>query len=106
MSEALPTTRRVSNDPPPSHPISRIAADAARERRGPSRLERSGLGLPFFYNSPTEARVGIPLYVGGETQAQTDSSAETATTALPDVLAAWLESSTEVRKSLRQFLAS
>ena len=53
-----------------------------------------------------DGNLSIALYVGGETQAQTDAAMETATTALPDALARWLQSSSEVRKSLRLFLAS
>lgn len=34
-----------------------------------------------------EGNLSIPLYVGGETQAQTDTFTETATTTLPDALA-------------------
>jgi hypothetical protein len=33
-----------------------------------------------------EGNLSIPLYVGGETQAQTDAATETATTALPVAL--------------------
>jgi len=47
-----------------------------------------------------EGNLSIPLYVGGETQAQTDAAAESATSALPDALAGWLESSSIVRSSL------
>lgn len=47
-----------------------------------------------------EGNLSIPLYVGGESQAKTDAAAETATTALPDKLAAWLKSSATVRRSL------
>ena len=53
------------------------------------------------------AKVGnlsIPLYVGGETQAQADAATVTATTALPDALAAWLKSSKSVRASLETLL--
>lgn len=45
-----------------------------------------------------ERNLSIPLYVGGETQA--DAAAESATTALPVALAEWLQSSQQVRKSL------
>ena len=48
-----------------------------------------------------ESNLSIPLYVGGETQAETDAAAETATTALPTALSTWLESSTLVRKALQ-----
>ena len=48
--------------------------------------------------------LSIPLYVGGETQAQTDAATETATTALPDAITAWLESSVGVRQSLHSLL--
>ncbi|MCB1210274.1 MAG: N-6 DNA methylase, partial [Verrucomicrobiales bacterium] len=51
-----------------------------------------------------EGNLSIPLYVGGETQAQTDAAIETATTALPDALASWLESSEKVRQSLASLL--
>ena len=47
-----------------------------------------------------EGNLSIPLYVGGETQAQTDAAIESATTALPDALAGWLTSSAAVRSSL------
>ena len=51
-----------------------------------------------------EGNLSIPLYVSGETQAQTDAASETATMALPDALAAWLDSSRSVRKSLEALL--
>ena len=51
-----------------------------------------------------EANLSIPLYVGGETQAQADAATVTATTALPDALAAWLKSSKSVRASLETLL--
>ena len=47
-----------------------------------------------------DGNLSIPLYVGGETRVQTDAAAETATTAFPVALAAWLKSSQQVRKSL------
>lgn len=47
-----------------------------------------------------EGNLSIPLYVGGETQAQTDAAAGSATTALPVALTEWLQSSQQVRKSL------
>jgi hypothetical protein len=50
--------------------------------------------------------LSIPLYVGGETQAQTDAATETATTALPDALAGWLESSAAVRQSLHTLFSA
>jgi type I restriction enzyme M protein len=53
-----------------------------------------------------EGNLSIPLYVGGETQAQTDAAAGTATTALPDALADWLQSSSSVRRSLDALLSS
>ena len=43
--------------------------------------------------------LSIPLYVGEETQARTDVATESAM-ALPGALAAWLDSSTAVRKAL------
>jgi type I restriction enzyme M protein len=51
-----------------------------------------------------EGNLSIPLYVGGETQAQTDAATKTATTALPYTLAAWLRSSAAVRHSLGSFV--
>jgi len=51
-----------------------------------------------------EGNLSIPLYVGGETQAQTDAAAESATSALPDALAGWLQSSHKVRSSLSALL--
>ena len=51
-----------------------------------------------------EGNLSIPLYVGGETQAQADAATVTATTALPDALAAWLKSSKSVRASLETLL--
>jgi type I restriction enzyme M protein len=53
-----------------------------------------------------DGNLSIPLYVGGETQAQTDAAAETATTALPEALSVWLESSIAVRSSLASLLNS
>ena len=47
-----------------------------------------------------EGNLSIPLYVGGETQAQTDAATESATTALPVALTEWIQSSQQVRKSL------
>ena len=51
-----------------------------------------------------EGNLSIPLYVGGETQAQTDAATESATTALPVALASWLEISAGVRQSLHSLL--
>lgn len=54
-----------------------------------------------------EGNLSIPLYVGGETQAQTDAAtAETAIRALPDALAGWLDSSRKVRDSLQSLLSA
>ena len=47
-----------------------------------------------------EGNLSIPLYVGGETRAQTDATTGAAATDLPDALAAWMESSGRVRSSL------
>ena len=52
-----------------------------------------------------DGNLSIPLYVGGETQAQTDAAAESATTALPDALKGWLESSDALRDSLQTLLS-
>lgn len=51
-----------------------------------------------------EGNLSIPLYVGGETQAQTDAATETATTALPEALLSWLESSRKIQDSLQALL--
>jgi type I restriction enzyme M protein len=53
-----------------------------------------------------EGNLSIPLYVGGETQAQTDAAAESATTALPEALAGWLKSSGSVRQALQALLSA
>jgi type I restriction enzyme M protein len=47
-----------------------------------------------------EGSLNITLYIGAETQAQTDAAAESATTALPVALTEWLQSSQQVRKFL------
>jgi type I restriction enzyme M protein len=47
-----------------------------------------------------EGSLNITLYIGAETQAQTDAAAESATTALQVALTEWLQSSQQVRKSL------
>lgn len=46
-----------------------------------------------------EGNLSIPLFVG-ETQAQTDAVAESATTALPDALAGWVRSSLQLKQVL------
>jgi type I restriction enzyme M protein len=51
-----------------------------------------------------EGNLSIPLYVGGETQAQTDAATESATTVLPDSLAGWIRSAEIVRQSLTAIL--
>jgi type I restriction enzyme M protein len=51
-----------------------------------------------------DGNLSIPLYVGGETQAQTDAASATAATSLPDALAAWMESSQALRQSLATLL--
>jgi type I restriction enzyme M protein len=51
-----------------------------------------------------EGNLSIPLYVGGETQEQTDAVTETPNSALPDALAAWLESASKVRIALGALL--
>jgi len=53
-----------------------------------------------------DGNLSIPLDVGGETQAQSDAATESATTALPDALSAWLKSSSAVRLSLEALLQS
>jgi type I restriction enzyme M protein len=47
-----------------------------------------------------EGNLSIPLYVGGERQAQTDAATVSSTTALPDALAGWLESSARLREAV------
>jgi type I restriction enzyme M protein len=53
-----------------------------------------------------EGNLSIPLYVGSETQAKTARATESASTALPDALAEWLQNSSSVRRSLDAFLSS
>ena len=53
-----------------------------------------------------EGNLSNPQWVGGETQAQSDAAAETASSALPVALAAWLESSAAVRQSLQSLLVA
>ena len=60
--------------------------------------------MPIEEIRAKEGNLSIPLYVGGETQAQADAATVTATTALPDALAAWLKSSKSVRASLETLL--
>lgn len=52
-----------------------------------------------------EGNLSIPLYVGGETTAQTKAGTESATSVLPTALSAWLESSVAVRKSIKALLS-
>jgi type I restriction enzyme M protein len=51
-----------------------------------------------------EGNLSIPLYVGGEMQAQTYAATGTSTTALPDAVAGWLKTSPEVRSALAKLL--
>jgi type I restriction enzyme M protein len=51
-----------------------------------------------------EGNLSIPLYVGGETQAQNDITTATAVTALPDALATWVKSSQQLRQCLADLL--
>ncbi len=51
-----------------------------------------------------DGSLNITLYISGETQAQTDSGTDAATTALPDALAGWLKSAQTVRDSLEGLL--
>ena len=60
--------------------------------------------MPIEEIRAKEGNLSIPLYVGGETQAQSDAATELAITALPEALASWLESSADVRKSLQTIL--
>lgn len=53
-----------------------------------------------------EGNLSIPLYVGGETQMQTDAANGTAATGLTDALAARLDSSNQVRASLSNLLST
>jgi hypothetical protein len=62
--------------------------------------------LPIEKIRAKEGNVSIPLYVGGESQANFDGATETASTALPEALTRWLETSAEVRRSLRPLLVS
>lgn len=51
-----------------------------------------------------EGNLSIPLYISGETQAQTDAASQPVTTALPDALGTWLESSVRLRKSIESLI--
>jgi type I restriction enzyme M protein len=51
-----------------------------------------------------DGNLSIPLYVGGETQAQNDAATEIAPRALPDALASWLHSSQAVRTVVTHLL--
>jgi len=51
-----------------------------------------------------DGNLSIPLYVGGETQAQLDQVADSAASALPAALSDWLASSTTCRHSLANLL--
>ena len=62
--------------------------------------------IPIEEIRAKEGSLNITLYVGGETQAQTDAAVETAATALPDALKCWLESSSQLRNSLSSLLSS
>ena len=53
-----------------------------------------------------EGNLSIPLYVGGETQTQSDGTAEPAAAALPDALASWLQSAASVRKQLNALISA
>ena len=55
--------------------------------------------MPIEEIRANEGNMSIPLYVGGETQAQTDAATKTVTSALSDALAKWIQSSPQVRKS-------
>ncbi len=75
-------------------------------RHDPSHTIVSTRVVPIEEIRAKEGNLSIPLYVGGETQAQTDAATETATSALPNALAGWLESSTAVRQSLQSLLTA
>jgi hypothetical protein len=75
------------------------------------RLTDSEFAHQFVFNADTrvvpieeirakEGKLSIPLYVGGETQAQTDATSESAPTALPDALVGWLKSSENLKATL------
>jgi type I restriction enzyme M protein len=53
-----------------------------------------------------EGSLNITLYIGSETQAQSDAAAESATTALPEALSGWLESSAKLRSALSSLLSA
>jgi len=52
-----------------------------------------------------EGSLNITLYIGAETQAQTDAATQTATTALPDAFERWIASSKDVREALLTLIA-
>jgi type I restriction enzyme M protein len=51
-----------------------------------------------------EGNLSIPLYIGGETRAKTDTWARSATTMLPDALGGWMDASVRLRKSIESLL--
>lgn len=101
--------------------VNEVTRERAQSFLTDDHIERIVQAYERFKNEPGLARVAtleeirakdgnkdgnlsIPLYVGGESQAQTDVSDvsdESATTALPMALSTWLESSVAVRKSLK-----
>lgn len=51
-----------------------------------------------------EGSLSIMLYIGADTQAQTDAATETSSTVLPEALSGWLESSVRRRKSIESLI--
>jgi type I restriction enzyme M protein len=60
--------------------------------------------VPIAEIRAKEGNLSIPLYVGGETQEQTDADTDSATMALPDALFSWVESSRKARAALENLM--
>jgi type I restriction enzyme M protein len=93
--------------------VNEVTRERAQSFLTDEHLQRVVRAYQKFKDEPSFARVvpieeirakdgnlSIPLYVGGETQAQTDAATETAITALPEALTGWLKSGVAVRLAL------
>jgi hypothetical protein len=80
--------------------------ESTESRRNISRLNAEGTAEKARDGALYGLVYSPCLNVGGETQALTDISTESAMTALPDALAAWLDSSAAVPKSLPSLLSA
>jgi len=99
--------------------VNKVTRERAQSFLTEEHLQRVFDAYRKFKNIPGFAQIGsieqirandgnlsIPLYVGGITQAKADADTITATTALPDALTGWLQSSAAVRRSLQAILNS